>query len=375
MYWVVIQSAKEKAVVYLFRLRQNWSNRLKRAFWERISTNYQIFKMTTTTKNTGSKKMRSICFTLNNYTDGDLVAIQASDLYKYGIVGKEVGESGTPHLQGYLQLKKQTRAKATQKALSALCAGTPWLVPAKGDAKANRIYCSKDGDFVEWGEATTKGKRMDLVAMKDAIYDGADWETLANEHTSAHARYHKWGEDLRKCIRTRLAKEALKASMETMTLRDWQQRALERLATQNDRKVLWIMDSTGGKGKTFLAKWLCVMQDAFYVEGGKKADISYAYDFQSTVVFDLSRQTQDFVNYGTIESFKNGMMFSAKYESTMKVFTPAKVIVFSNWAPDKSQLSADRWDIIDLEQQTVFERARTMPAITNEFIFTDDCLK
>ncbi len=333
--------------------------------------------MSTTTKTTGSKKMMAFCFTINNYNDGDLVAIQASDLYSYGVIGKEVGESGTPHLQGFVRLNKRTRVKTGTKAFQALCGNKAHITVAKGSAKQNRTYCSKDGDFVEWGTPPAPGKRMDLIAMRDAIIDEASWETLALEHTKAHARYHKWGEMLRKCIKTREAKEELKALMETKTLRDWQQRALTRLADQSDRKVLWIMDSTGGKGKTFLAKWLCVMQDAFYVEGGKKADISYAYAFQEIVVFDLSRQTQEFVNYGTIESFKNGMMFSPKYESSMKVFKPAKVIVFSNWAPDRSQLSEDRWEIIDLEQRTVFEQAARSGSthISNDFIFTDDCLK
>jgi len=317
--------------------------------------------------------MNAFIFTLNNYKEDDLAKIQASELYKYGIVGKEVGTTGTPHLQGYLQLQKRTRANTVWKAFNAITGHRARTEQAKGNAASNKTYCSKGGDFVEWGEASTTGKRMDLVAMRDAIIDGASWETLAMEHTAAHARYHKWGETLRKEIRVRKAKEELKALMETKTLRAWQENALEKLANQSDRKVLWIMDSTGGKGKTFLAKWLCVMRDAFYVEGGKKADISYAYDFQETVVFDLSRQTQEFVNYGTIESFKNGMMFSAKYESSMKIFKPAKVIVFSNWAPDTSQLSADRWEIIDLEQRTVFEQARTH--ISNDFIFTDDCLK
>jgi len=326
---------------------------------------------TTKSKSTGTKKMRAICFTANNYGESDLAAIKASPLYKYGIVGEEVGESGTPHLQGYLQLAKRTRWNTVRKQLNALLTNGASIREAKGTAEQNKIYCSKDGKASEWGTPTTKGQRVDLEAFKDAILEGKSWEQLALEHTGAHARYHKWGERLAKEIKTREAKEALKRLMETKTLRAWQQYTLDRLANQSERTVLWIQDSTGGKGKTFLAKWLCVMQDAFYVEGGKKADISYAYDFQSTVVFDLSRQTQEFVNYGTIESFKNGMMFSAKYESTMKVFAPAKVVVFSNWAPDKSQLSADRWEIIDLDKQQTFQQ----PAITNDFVWTDDCLK
>ncbi len=333
------------------------------------------------TKRTKRVTLKGICFTLNNYTDKDVAAIKDNATYKYGVVGKEAGELGTKHLQGYVKLFKQKTAKTAYNELASIFETRPHMEIAKGSAKQNRAYCSKEGDFFEWGDIPTPGTRADLHAMRDAIIDGATWEQLALEHTNAHARYHKWGEKLRKCIRTRKAKEELKALMETKTLRTWQQACLDALATQSERTVLWIMDSTGGKGKTFLAKWLCVMNDAFYVEGGKKADISYAYDFQETVVFDLCRQTQDFVNYGTIESFKNGMLFSAKYESTMKVFKPAKVVVFSNWAPDRNALSADRWQIVNLDEPNwpIFRSARADPPadwhMSNEFIFTDDCFK
>ncbi len=319
--------------------------------------------------------MRAFRFTVNNYGEGDLDAIKGSDLYSYGIVGKEIApKTGTPHLQGFLQLVKRTRKKRIIKDLAEITSTHPWVGPADAGVDKNKVYCSKDGDVAEWGTARTKGQRSDLTAMRDAIInDGASWEQLAIDHTAAHARYHKWGEMLRRCIKIREAKEALKADMSKAVLRTWQTSALELLAKQNEREVLWIMDSTGGKGKSFLAKWLCVMKDAFYIEGGKKADISYAYDFQSTVVFDLSRATEEFVNYSTIESFKNGMLFSPKYESHMKMFKPAQVIVFSNWAPDRRQLSADRWNVIDLDRRTMHEQVRE-PRIDNTFVFTDDTI-
>jgi len=287
--------------------------------------------------------MRAFCFTLNNYGEADLDNIQASELYSYGIVGKEVGEEEkTPHLQGYLQLKKQTRKKAAIKALAKLCSNHPHVTKADGTAAQNRVYCSKGDDFTEWGEARSKGKRMDLIAMRDAIKGGASWVQLAEEHTACHARYHKWGDRYAVELKIEAAKAELKAAMELVKLRVWQQSIIDLLDKQGDREVLWVVDSIGGKGKSFLAKWLCVMRDAFYVESGKKADISYAYAFQKTVVFDLSRATEKFVNYSTIESFKNGIIFSPKYASTTKFFTPAKIVVFSNWAPDRSQLSEDR---------------------------------
>ncbi len=50
------------------------------------------------------------CFTLNNYTEIDISSIDAikskCDLI---IVGKEIGEQGTPHLQGYCEFSNKLR--------------------------------------------------------------------------------------------------------------------------------------------------------------------------------------------------------------------------------------------------------------------------
>jgi len=319
-------------------------------------------------------QLSAICFTLNNYTEADtkVFADELPAIYSYAVVGKEVGESGTPHLQGYVKMRKRTAAKKAFNDLAALFESRPHMEVAKGSAKKNRVYCSKDGDFAEFGEITNQGKRMDLEALKDAVLDGASWEQLALEHTAAHARFHKWSTKLAGEIRKRENREALRKSMSAADLRPWQERAIKALQAQGDREVLWIWEATGGTGKTFLAKWLCVMEDAFYCEGGKKADISYAYDLQETVVFDLSRQTQEFTNYGVIESFKNGLMFSAKYESATKFFKPARVVVFSNWAPDRSMLSEDRWNVIELETSSRASASASSGHITNEFIFIDE---
>ena len=41
-------------------------------------------------------------------------------------------------------------------------------------------------------------------------------------------------------------------------------------------------------------------------------------------------------------------MYIPKYESRSKRFPQTHVVVFSNWWPDRSQLSADRWDVKEL---------------------------
>lgn len=100
-------------------------------------------------------KHRAWTFTLNNYTEESYEAIKAIDC-KYLVVGKEVGDSGTPHLQGYIVFSNQRRMSALQKMIPQ----GPHLEAAKGNSLQNYEYCSKDGDFFEKGErpATPKEK-------------------------------------------------------------------------------------------------------------------------------------------------------------------------------------------------------------------------
>ena len=80
-------------------------------------------------------------------------------------------------------------------------------------------------------------------------------------------------------------------------------------------------------------------------ENGKSADVKFAYKGQKVCVFDLSRSQETHVNYEVIESIKNGVVFSTKYESEMKVFSTAHVVIMANFGPDRSKMSEDRWDI------------------------------
>jgi RNA helicase./Putative viral replication protein. len=92
-------------------------------------------------------RARNWCFTFNNYTHEDCARIEALDLH-YLVYGKEVGESGTPHLQGYFVLSNAKTLSAVKKMF---LPGKPHLEVARGDAKSNYDYCSKDGDVFEKG--------------------------------------------------------------------------------------------------------------------------------------------------------------------------------------------------------------------------------
>lgn len=93
-------------------------------------------------------KSRNWCFTINNYTEEELNRIKESDRYRYVVVGKEVGESGTPHLQGFVCFKNACRMTSVKS----IVGGRAHLEIAKGSVEQNFAYCSKDGDYLESGE-------------------------------------------------------------------------------------------------------------------------------------------------------------------------------------------------------------------------------
>lgn len=101
-------------------------------------------------------------------------------------------------------------------------------------------------------------------------------------------------------------------------------------------------------GKSFLTDWLEINCEAFVVTGGKFSDIAFAFKYQEVVVFDFARDQQERFPYQLLEDFKNRRVFSSKYESIQKRALSCRLVVFTNFPPDKTKLSMDRWDIVHL---------------------------
>lgn len=110
----------------------------------------------------GTGTVRSFCFTWNNYPEDYKERLEEKlvPLAKYMVVGREVGESGTPHLQGYAQLWKQ-------KSLGVLGKLFPWHIEAtRGTPEQAANYCKKDGDYYEVGELATASSGGDAEKQR-----------------------------------------------------------------------------------------------------------------------------------------------------------------------------------------------------------------
>lgn len=111
-----------------------------------------------------SARSRAWCFTFNNYTDNDVTQFKELAT-EYIVFGYEVGESGTPHLQGYLYLKNAASLSAIKKRTS----DRVHFEIAKGSPLSASNYCKKDGNFYEAGVLPSPGKRTDIDTVKELL--------------------------------------------------------------------------------------------------------------------------------------------------------------------------------------------------------------
>ncbi len=149
------------------------------------------------------------CFTINNYTDDDLRAVNSAvddPAVLYCCYQREVGAAGTPHIQGYIQLSRRIRLSQVQ----GLVGGRAHVERARGsDADCVR-YCSKQDEtsiadsFEEFGDRQTIRKRTTPVAagarvvsvktsmgdVLNLIDEGANLREIIRAHPDYYARYH-----------------------------------------------------------------------------------------------------------------------------------------------------------------------------------------
>nr|WAE42429.1 MAG: replication associated protein [Cressdnaviricota sp.] len=238
-------------------------------------------------------------FVLNNYTESEVFQIK-DNIQKYckkAIIGFEIGEQGTHHLQGYISLKKKERITGITKWPGfSRCS----LRKCRNE-NALKDYCMKDGNF--WTFGITIKKPIKYITPN----------------------------------------------------KNWQLKILDIIKQEpNDRTVYWFWSEQGKIGKSTFCKYLVGNHNAIFIDEGKKPDIMHIMaeanmDESNLVVFDIPRDNGNNVSYKSIESIKNGMIFSPKYKSSYKLFNSPHLIVFANKEPLYEKLSEDRWIVENID--------------------------
>ncbi len=239
--------------------------------------------------------------TWNNHQDKVSINVLLSirGLCKY-VIQEETGDTtGTPHLQGVMSFKHQ-KSWMTLRNIAKIYWSKCRNIPAA------RNYCSK----IE----TRNGKqwKKGYKTLNQPVFDPM---TGKNFHT-------------------------------------WQTDIIDLIAEVPDqRSIYWYWSHCGNIGKTSLAKHLCLKYNAV-LGGGRAADSHFAITSRikegkpvEIVLFNLPRSKGNKIDYEGLESIKDGMIFSSKYESKQCLFDCPHVIIFANFPPDLSQLSPDRWKV------------------------------
>jgi len=240
------------------------------------------------------------CFTFNNYTKEEYSKLveQFSTNGALFSIGEEVGESGTPHLQGYVELRFRKRFKYMKDIIP-----RGHIEPCKGSRRDNIDYTQKDKKFLQ--------NFVEVV------------------HT----------EPVPDCL------DVVKDLMDSYSF------------PKGDRKINVVVDTTGGKGKTEFCRWCCLNYKDIIITGGKAENMkNQIVEYFKTnnrypkyILMDIPRSSLGFISYQGIEEVKNMLFYSGKYEGGMVVGNKPFICMFMNDLPKFENMSDDRWNVIDLD--------------------------
>ena len=292
------------------------------------------------------------CFTINNPTDDEeqrLVDFLSEGDVTYGVFGREVGSSGTPHLQGFVILGHSNRLSFLR---NNLCARGHYE-KARGTSQQAADYCKKDGDFEEFGTfPRSQGKRSDLEELIKWCDEFAEEHgrpasspDIAKHQPHAYLKYPRFS---RMCT-LRNPRRAL----EFGDPRDWQVDMAARLNAEpeDDRTIDFIVDEEGEKGKTWFCRWMLTNNENVQVLGvGKANDIKHMIDDTKRIyMFNVARGQMEFLSYHVLEGLKDRLITSGKWHGReLRWEKQNHVVVLCNEFPDETKLTRGRINIINL---------------------------
>lgn len=155
----------------------------------------------------GGARARGWCFTINGFQPNDVLLLREkgrrasaeprSGKIVYLLFGRELGAANRRrHIQGYVYFQNGVRLSTVKKEI---CQRAHVEV-ARGSPRQNYEYCTKDGDWEEYGRMPCKGKRNDLELIKEQIKDGVPDRDIAEQHFSRWCQFRRSFHEYRKLL-------------------------------------------------------------------------------------------------------------------------------------------------------------------------------
>lgn len=254
--------------------------------------------------------------TWNNYPD-DVMAKMVKKLVpecqKY-VFGKEVGASGTPHIQGAFIMKNKQRITVGKLWKLLECDGIN-IDGMKGSWEQQK-YCTKDGEYICDDESKLEWvKQPYRKPMKILKYE----------------QLNPWELKIDNIVRNEIP---------------------------DDRSIYWFYSRNGNMGKTTFCKYLNKTYGGCVI-GGKASDsknniVNYIENSSDKrapqlVICPIPKSySMEYVSYEGIEMIKDMFFYSGKYEGGQVNDDCPHVFVFANEPPDYSQMMKDRWNVYEI---------------------------
>ncbi len=242
-------------------------------------------------------------YTINNPPANINHVIMGWSGTKYNIWQLERGESGTPHMQGYVIFKNQRRLEEVLNVYRA----AHWEV-RRGSHEQAKLYCSKAetriGPGGETGKEPAPGARNDLLDIKNMVDNGSGMLDVAEAHFGTYIRNHRG--------------LSVYAGMKRARQRNWPTKTYVYHGASGSGKTRRVTDEAG--------------EDAYWMMKPSSSTVFFdGYDGQENVVID------EFYGWIPLDLLKRmcdryPLLVNTKGGSTQ--FLAKKIFITSNSRPE-----------------------------------------
>jgi len=282
-------------------------------------------------------RSRGWCFTFNNYQNTQDYDRKMRDAFPqdFVIYGKEVGDSGTPHLQGFIYSKNPLRFATLKERFDRVCAGVH--IEKARTTKAAIAYCKKgsgtpsapvDPDVVQWGAEPGQGQRNDLELAAALIEGGASNKRLAEECATTFIKYNKGLQALRGALHKPFEEE---------------------------KEVIWCWGPSNS-GKTSWARNYLTQKHGDYYEKSSSTKWWDQYEHDKGVLIDEFRDCKgpDMISFRDLLTLLGKGKKIVEYKGGSAPFCAETIIITSLYSPEElygESLAGGREEMVQLTRR------------------------